>query len=336
METSAQILRVAGSPMLQSGINDLVYSSGQVGTSAAVEREFENVYIRFMDSVASATRMLAGPSRSQLFEELWPEVEDLLPMFYPGGHKLLQRLTAWMFLKFGGQLVTPTFLLGVLEGHKEDLRAGFLGPVVADKSSCGVWATRGSCDCAPEPGEHCRLKEICVTKRRQFVISARRLADARPRRDESKWLDANFDRLDKARGMALLEILGKHPGPVGDIVIFWEVPDGWTILTRDKTFRILQEALRARLKVYIVRLPRENSGGRCRIRPEAAAGWEEADLLNYTPRGARIRAPTVTLQVDESVILASPKFSEERRGNVIYVDKADRSVVGIKFPYRQP
>jgi hypothetical protein len=334
METSALILRLAGAPGMQRGIDELVDSAGRVGTSAAVKREFESVYVKFYDSLAEAAGMLPDPSRDRPFEALWAEMEDMLPLFYPGGHKLLSRLARMTHVELGGRFVSPEYLQNVFKAYKQKLEQEGIPEIISDKSTCGVWGGRGSCPCAPEPGDDCRLKEICVTMRSDFIASAKTLSEAG--REESKWLSNNFPRLDNAYGKELHRVLGEHPGPVGDLIIFWEVPDGWTILTRDRTFRILGEAHRRQLGVYIARRARAAGGGQCRIRPEAAEVWDQGDLLDYDAKGVCVRAPSAALAKGMRVSVTSPKFGDERRGKVAYVDRDDPSVFGIKFPYRQP
>lgn len=336
METSAQILGVAGSPEMKRGINELADRAHKVGTSWFVKREFEAVLIGFYRAVALVIESLpiGNPSCPQLFQDLWQEVEPMMEMFYPGGPNLFPHLNEKMNEMYRGKYVTPVELLRSFQTHEEAAWESFRGEDhFQDRSSCGVWDSKdGKCDCAPEPREHCRLKETCVENRAAFLASAKTIAD-NPRRAESKWLKANLPHMHAAQGKALLELIGKRPNHVGDIVIFWEVPDGWTILTRDGAFIDLRDAHREQLEVYIVRLPRYKNGGECEVRYERNGEKFDGDLLDYTAKGARVRVTSAHVRDRARVIIYSDKLRPpERRGKVLYHDDEDKDAFGVKLP----
>jgi hypothetical protein len=334
METSAQILGIAGSTEMKRGINELVFRARKVGTSWFVKREFEAVLIAFYRAVALAIESLPNdnPSCPQLFQDMWQEIEPMMEMFYPGGPNLFPHLNEKMNEMYRGKYVTPVELLRSFQIHEEAAWAMFRGEDhFQDRSSCGVWDTKdGKCDCAPEPREHCRLKETCVRNRDDFLDSAETLAGAN--RAESPWLSTNLQRMRDAPGKALLELIGKHPNHVGDLVIFWEVPDGWTILTRDRTFSILRDEHREQLEVYMVRLPRRKNGGECRIRYEGDGEGFGGDLLDFNAKGARISVASTYVRDGARVIISSEKYIRERRGKVLYHDNEDEHALGVKLP----
>ncbi|MDT7808673.1 MAG: hypothetical protein QOJ70_2486 [Acidobacteriota bacterium] len=334
IETSAHILRITGSRELQRGINELVDAAGKLGTSWFVKREFEKVLIRFYRAVAEATSMLTNRERPRPFEEMWQEVKPLLPLFYPpGGPNLYPHLDAKMYAMFGGQDVTPAELQSSFKGYEEAAWESFLSVEgeIHDKSSCEVWITKGSCPCSPEPEAHCQLKELCVKQNTDFLKAASTIAEGKFA--ESRWMAANLPRLRNTRGKALLEFIGKHPNPVGDIVIFWEVPDGWTLLTRDRAFKALRKAHRKKLKVYTVRLPRLDSGGQCGVRLETNGAGVGGVLLNYNAKGALINASLAGVKKGARVVVTADEFGHERRGEVAYPPKKDKSVFAVKLPY---
>jgi hypothetical protein len=203
---------------------------------------------------------------------MWQEVFYLMGKYFSGGPSLFIALQAKLYEMFDNKLVTPTMLQNVLGGLQKTAQSGFIGKSnLSDKSSCGVWGENGSCRrCDSEPGDACHLKDICVAMREEFLDAADTLS--RARREESAWLGKHMDDMRQAEGKSLLELIGRHPGHVGDLVIFWEVPDGWTVLTRDRTFRILQKAHRSGIKVHILRLPRTEGGGSCRVRLKKGGG----------------------------------------------------------------
>jgi len=345
LETSAQFHRLTGPDLIRDTINVMIDGSDKVGTSWYVEREFKYVYIGFFDTVAGEVRKLSHLSRPRKFWEMWLEVDYQLPKYYAGGPKvflwLSKTLSEALAEEFGNELVTPLTLLNRVVGHKEFLLANFIKRKdFFNKSSCGVWDKPHSCSCGPDPDADCRLKEVGVEMRSDFLAAAETLS--RSNCSESKWLKENLPRLEAAHGKALLDLMGEHRDYVSDIVIFWEVPDGWTILTRDRAFGILQEALRDEVKVYTLRLPREASGEKCQVRPQAAPEAEGV-LINYNAKGARISADPVfvkRLRKREHVTISTKEFGTDeapelgysRDGRVVYRDKKDVSVFAVRFP----
>ena len=345
LETSAQFHRLTGPRLIRETINKMVDGSDKVGTSWYVEREFKYVYGGFFDTVAGEVRKLSHLSRPRMFWEMWLEVDYQLPKYYAGGPKLFlwlsKTLSEALAEEFGNEPVTPLKLLNKVVGLKEFLLVNFIKRKdFFNKSSCGVWDKPCSCQCGPEPGPDCRLKEIGVDMRADFLASAKTLGAADC--SESKWLRENYSRLENAHGKALLDLLGKHRDHVSDLVIFWEVPDGWTILTRDRAFGILQEALRKEVKVYTLRLPRDASGKKCRVRPQAVPEAEGV-LINYNAKGARVSADPVfvkrlrkrervTISAKEFGTDEAPELGDRRDGRVVYRDEKDMSVFAVRFP----
>lgn len=336
LETTAQFYRIAGPPSIQRTIKELRSRSDKVGTSAHVKREFDYVYGGFFKSVTFNVGRLPNQSRPQNLARMWMDVFHLMPKRFLGGPSLFLSLGLLLIERLGDKLITPTELLNVLGAYKKSLLGRFhRGDFFFDKSTCGVWDKPCSCQCSPEPGDACRLKEICVTLRSDFLASVKTLAGKG--REESKWLRDNLDLLEALHGKAMMKLLGEHPGHVGDPVIFWEAPDSWTILTRDLTFRILQRAHRDEIKVYILRLPRKASGGKCTILPEAAEKGIDGILIDHNSQGARIRAPTASVKRRQRVTIKAQFESngageDSREGRVAYIDKEDTSVFAVRFP----
>ncbi|MEK6280362.1 MAG: PilZ domain-containing protein [Acidobacteriota bacterium] len=132
------------------------------------------------------------------------------------------------------------------------------------------------------------------------------------------------------------KLVGKHPGHVGDLIIFWEVPDAWTILTRDSSFKILKEAHRKNLTVYKVRRPRLPSGRDCVIHTSRLAQPYKGILINYNSEGVRVKVPKVIVKPGEVVTITAPEFGDAQDGEVVYLDKKDKSVFALKFKFTQP
>lgn len=334
LETSAQVLRLTGPPEIQRGINELVAECGELATSWFVRQEFNHTYVAFLAYVSEAIWMLPEPEQAIRFEDLWESVRYQMPRYYPGGSNLFPKLDRKVNEMFAGQAVSPSFLRNYIEGLKEGLEQNFLRDKFFDHSSCGVWVTPGSCDCYPEPGSHCRLKKTCVAMRDEFLASATTMANSR-KKDESRWLSSNLEKLRATNGKAMLELVGKHPGPVGDIIIFWEVPNTWTILTRDTAYKILKNAHREKVRVFIVRAHRLPSGKSCVLHAPTVEKPVSGVVINYHARGARIRAKSITVKPGQ-VVTISDEFGRKRSGEVVYIDKKDKSAFGLKFTFKQP
>jgi hypothetical protein len=337
LETTVQFHRLVGPTSFQKTIKELISSSEKVGTSAHVKREFDFVYGGFFDSVIDNVGRLPGQSRERNVSEMWMDVAHLMRKHFYGGPMVLMKIGMTLAEKFGSKPIAPTRLLNVLGGLRLRLLRGFKkGDFFFDKSSCGEWDEPCSCQCYPEPDDACRLKEICVTMRAQFLASVKTLAGKN--REESKWLRENLHLLEAAHGRALIKLITKHPGHVGDPIIFWETPDNWTILTRDLTFRILQKAHRNEVKVYITRPARNAGGGKCKVLPESAVQEVEGVLLDHNAQGARVRAPGASVKSRKRVTIKSRAFGSNgndeisREGKVAYLDKQDPSVFAVRFP----
>lgn len=337
LETTAQFHRLTGPASFRETIEGLMSSAGKVGTSAHVKREFHYVYGGFFKSLIFNVGRLGDLSRARNFADMWSDVEHLMGKRPPGGPKLLSSIGRTLSEQFGKEPVSPKRVLNVLEGLKTRLLGGLKGDFVFDKSSCTVWINPHICQCDLPPGSECRLEEICINLRAEFLASLRTLAGTRC--DEGEWLEANLHLLEAAQGKALKKLLGDHPGHVGDTVIFWEAPPGWTILTYDLAFRRLQRSHRSsELKIFILRLPRRASGGKCTIVPAEAAEEIDGVLIDHNSQGARIRAPKASVKRRQRVTIKAREFGRNgtgekaREGRIVYIDRADPSVFAVRFP----
>lgn len=331
LETSAQIQRLVGCPEMQKGINALVYAEPKprIGTSATVKREFDHTYVGLFGKLKQAA--LAIPKRASPvpFENLLLEIQGQVGSYYPGGPNFLIYICTTLAARFGGETFTVNRLLSVLDSEKEKLELGFLADELFDKSSCTVWETRGPCVCETT-GADCRLREMAVDNRENFLATAVTLAGAG--RDESRHINRILDRLQTTEGKALLELLGKHRAHVGDPLIFWEVPEGWTILSRDVTFKIFRDKHRTDIDFYMVRLPRIRSDTACTFRLNGETTNISGTLLNHNAKGARIHARSMSVKQGQSVTVTSAEFQHDREGHVSpYDDQSDPDSFGLKF-----
>jgi len=155
-----------------------------------------------------------------------------------------------------------------------------------------------------EPGTHCRLKEMVISQRNDFLLSIKTIAQAR--REESEYLTRKLPEFETLNGIELLRCLGEKPHHVGDVVIFWEVPGKWTVLTKDRSFSLLREAHRRDLGVFIVRARRYPCEEPCSIaRREGGEESFAGVLKNYSASGALLSLPGAVLRAHEKVQLRS-------------------------------
>lgn len=352
IETSAQILRLQGPGIIQQEIRQLIddtrKNSGQIGTSAHVKREFDYVVNGFFDEVQARIALLTDPETDRPIEQLWREVRDIqMPQFFVGGRSLLTDMGDYITDLYKGRWVRPMFLSSVVATYRARVMRGFKAFKVDqffDKSSCEVWdPPKGTCSsCDSEPSSECRLKDTCAPDRSNFLAWLNTLAVSDC--DERDWLSKNLKTLSSLEGKALHGFIAEHPGHVGDAIIFSEVPDGWTILSRDKAFQILKNKYRDGIEFFMVRIPRQASGKACKLRPEGAADDVEGILDNYNSRGARVHAPDMKVRPRQRIDIQSeelsprtgevtkfqPKSAEEAQRNEI------RPTFGLKFKATKP
>lgn len=339
LETSAQIQRLVGTQQMQDGINELIYAEPKpaIGTSATVKREFEHICEGVFRKLDQAALTLPKPATFVPFDDLLLEIKGQVGQYYPGGPELLIYIYTKLSAKFGRELFTVNRVRAVFDGLKNQLKLGFLEDELFDKSSCGVWESQGSCSCESLRDGHCRLEEIVVENRENFIASATTLANAN--REESPRIRTILDRIKVTEGKALLVLLSKNRAAVGDLIIFWEVPDGWTIFSRDLTFKVLGDKHRPAVDFYMVRLPRVTSETPCKILVHGMDAEADGMLLNHNAKGARIHAPSVTVKKGQRVTVMSQELPSERSGDVSEFDtgayKEPQSSFGVRFKIRK-
>jgi hypothetical protein len=349
LETSAQILRLlSGSADMRHGIQEIAQTSSKVGTSSFVFAEFKAVIGNLYSLLAEGMRALPQPSQPRSFTELWKSVAEAIPVFIRGGPKLLSIIVA----EFGDELaqkyerrqVTPVEVASFLDGQKNILLQSFFffggrdmkaEGLYFDNSSCCVWGPPASEKCSIEPAAHCQLQTLCVQNNRTFFTSLRALSLSN--REESKWISKNLGALSRLNGVELMQKIGRHPGPLGDVIIFWETPDHWTLLTRDRTFRILQERMKRKMQVLIIRPRRSTSGQMCMVKFEVKGKpirSVSARLTNYSSLGAAVMTTSRVVRPGDKVTISAKEWNGTRTGTVVRVARWRRNVIhGIRFSF---
>lgn len=339
LETTAQFHRLTGPQAFQETIEKAINSSGRVGTSAHVKREFDYVYGEFFKKVIYNVGRLPGQAVRRSCAGIWTDVQKLMPKYYPGGPSVFLSISLTLTEIRAGRPTAPTMLLNMIEGFKQRLLGGFYwGEFLTDKSSCGLWHDSPNCYCGPVPGEGCRLKEICITSREEFIKSLRTLASTSL--DESKWLKENLPLIEQLRGKEFMQLVCDNPGHFGDPIIFWEAPDGSTILTNDIAYRKLHKKQRKEeVLTHILRLPREDGGGACKILPTLPAAFEvDGELINHSPQGALIRAPGISVKRRQLVTVTAQAFVNggdgegRREARVVDLYGDDKAIFSVRFP----
>jgi hypothetical protein len=333
LETSAQILRLAGDVEIRDDINLLIKTSKKVGTSWFVKQEFEHVYVRLYDLVSIAASELADPHRPRPFPELLEEIREHLPTYLPGGRNLFHSLSVKLLAKHAQDLVTPTLIRNSFSGNRETLIRQFFSGEMFDESSCCVWKHHGLSACDRTPAPHCKLKNTCIDLKESFVAAVKTIAFAH--KQESQRLKDHLDSLENAHGLDLMKILGRHPNDFGDVIIYMEVPEGWTILTRDTAFETLSQTDIKNLRLFKVRAVRRPSGRKCKIKNLSRAGKETtAFLIDYNSKGVRIRADKLAGKKGDRISLKAPEFGILKEGVIAYAETSDPRVYGIRLPFK--
>ena len=293
LETSAQMFRLSGSREMKACIQDRISCAHVLGTSEFVLQEFREALGKTYRSIFEALDRLPRPSQPRTILDMWREIVELMPAFISAGGKLLSQLSMALGSKYGGRLVTAqevsAFLIGQLawlERQVELIDGRSIRDigVVVDETRCCVWPTSSVAPCEASPQPECRLQRLCIENKR-FRSSARHVATSSL--SEAKGVRrANLG----ARGLKFLREIGSRPNAFGDLVIFWEVPQDWAILTRDRGFLELQANFRTDLTVVYVRWLRSRGAIPCTLElPGKRASAVAGEIVNWTSRDARVR-----------------------------------------------
>jgi hypothetical protein len=293
LETSAQIARLLESKSIRSNIEELCRRFGRVGTSAFALAEFEANIGGFMKTVAAVLKRLPHRDRERRFDQLWLEVEDLLPYWYPG-KALASKFALAMMQRY--RRVSPAYLEKTLEAQRSLLIGRFTvvggvdmrkGNTMFDRTSCCLWEVRTAANCERADQAHsCRLRGNCWAEREKFEETVRYLSGARV--EESTVLKEKVSQLSAITDhFSYLKAITNTPNAFGDILILSEVPEKWSLLTKDYAFVKLQQHQSRDVEVLKVRLPRKRRAGTCSVRPVEAQNAEpviEATLVNESAR----------------------------------------------------
>ncbi|WP_324314813.1 hypothetical protein [Povalibacter sp.] len=271
----------------------------QVGTSAFVEAEFNALIFGFMKAVVTALARLPNRDREQAFSEIWNEVLDLLPAYYPG-KSLTQRFSHALADRFRETPVSPRYIENTLQAQMRLLKGRFgvigrrnmrsLGTVF-DRTSCCLWQSSTSSRCEREDVEgECRLHGNCWRERSACEAAVQCLAQAPV--EEKEILSKRLPQLMSATDpFEFLKIITHHPNAFGDVLIFSEVPERWSLLTKDYSFFRLHKELDRPVEVLKVRLPRTRVQQHCQVRigKESSPMIVEGMIENASPRDLGVR-----------------------------------------------
>ena len=294
LETSAQIDRFLACRAIKKEIGSLCAKFDQIGTSTFVAVEFEEVIGKFMRAAQEALSRLPGRHKHRKFTEIWLEVQHALPFYYRG-KSLSTAFGLHMADRHATKPITVDYLIETIGSQWENIQAAFykIGKfdmrrrqTVFDGTTCCLWTRTRERTCIhPKPQVRCRLSETCWTNRLLFESSVRMLSKKRV--SEKKALGSALEKLVGCQdSFEYLSTVAEDPNAFGDILIFFEVPDGWSLLTKDRAFRFLNEHHGSRLEVLMVRFPRESHVHSCKVRTESG---QVADgtfhVQNVSPHG---------------------------------------------------
>jgi hypothetical protein len=137
---------------------------------------------------------------------------------------------------------------------------------------------------------------------------------------EADWISRNLSTLRQLHGYELLQFVGRHPDPLGDTIIFGEVPEGWDLLTRDRAFAILQRQHRPEMRVYFVRSPRYVVNRPCTIWLAQSSKSDqkiEGFLVNQSATGVAILTKERLGDVGRRLFFSSEQFDDDQKGIII-------------------
>lgn len=333
LETTAQIFRLLNKGSFSHSIQDSVSQFDEVGTTHFVLKEFENVACKLYDQVVAAFDDLPDQNRPQPFGDLWSEVSYQLGVYIPGGGKLLSVFAASLAEKFGARLVTPRTVSNYVRGARVVLYESFflIGNIdlrrsgnIFDCSTCCAWKTQS---CKSSPGPLCRLKITCLDRREEFLSSVETLSSAS--RHESRWLREHLNQLRGLSALELMAAVAEKPNNFGDLLIFWETPANWCILTGDKSFDLLRKMHRSDLAVWHIRPLRRSIWEKCTVSKNGAQDSVAGILENYSFKGGAIRVMKQIAKKGDLIYIESQAIGN-RVGEI--VREADEGLFyGVRF-----
>ena len=321
IETSGHIFRLFGCSGMRQDLAVLIGKFSRVGTTAFACREFEIVVDGLYTTIRKAMEKLPYQDRGRSFSDLRAEALFVVPPYIKGGPKLLDALLNHLQSQFPGNLTTPRQVVNESRGHARSAlllarRAGERMLEIHDKSSCCVWRDAGPAECRLEPHpEDCRLAWLCGQGRESFIASLETLRNSDV--SEADWLGSNLESLKRLTGIDFLRRIAKNPNALGDAIIFWETPEDWHILTRDRAFTVLHRSHRDDQRVFIVRAPRLAEEMNCMVTPaKHHATPLPGKLINSSATGAMILADQ-PLGLQTPVSIVSSAFSGPRPGSLV-------------------
>jgi hypothetical protein len=166
------------------------------------------------------------------------------------------------------------------------------GNTMFDRTSCCLWEVRSAANCERADQAHsCRLRGNCWAEREKFEETVRYLSDRRV--EESRVLKEKVSQLSAITDhFSYLKAITNTPNAFGDILILSEVPEKWSLLTKDYAFVELQQHQSRDVEVLKVRLPRKRRAGTCTVRRVDEQDTQtviEATLVNESPRDVGLR-----------------------------------------------
>jgi predicted nucleic acid-binding Zn ribbon protein len=136
--------------------------------------------------------------------------------------------------------------------------------------------------------------------------------------------------------LELIESVGRKPGHFGDIIIFWEVPDCWTILTRDKTFTLLQTKTKRAVRIYYVRMPRIVCSDQCDVIVSLNEQRYSAIMIDFSATGLCLKCDAPLGSINSVVGVAGPRLNGFREGRIVRAQQTPEGMFyGIKFIRRK-
>lgn len=341
LDTSAQITRIFGPDEIVREILNLGERHRGCYSSNHVLREFDGVMRDLFGWISAFLDRQLDVDREVKIAELIRRLTYSKPPFLAGGD-LFSIAMGSIGEHFQGGLVKPRTVANWARQQPQILRLAFFRQEafqlasrdLLDGAACCQWAVdHRSPVCMSEPSqERCGLRAL--TERNALFLPSVRTAIA-AKAQEAEALRSSLQGLLHMQGLEYLREITRKYNQFGDLLIFWEVPDGWALLTKERIFRTLKDAHRPGMAVYRLSYAMQEPPSEqrsCTFQAGRRKEWLVGELLLVGATGARFRPldGTIRLREKQNLVFRSELWQGDRKAVVTEV--LERNLYLLRFP----
>jgi hypothetical protein len=323
---------------LRNGVLNTARRYPRLTTSQLVLDEFEAVITETYRQAAAAFARLGDQQRPRLVTDMWTDARPHLSYQTHQRAATLEHLALHLGARFADP-VSPLAVIAWLRGSQQTIRDSLLifdgrhvrdsGDVI-DRSTCCHWKSREGDRCTISPARHCRLAWIAEPEGAETVfVSAQMLATRRV--SEASGLQRHLAEAKSLKGIQLLGLVGSQPDAFCDVLIYWEVPESWSLLTRDRAFFELQKVHPRPIQVLRVR-PTRQSGRDRQVTVDVEGTVYAAELRDWTDRDCSFLCATAFASRGlDCVVRDLPMGPREARIRRKEATQGGRWIYGARF-----